>query len=45
MDWETTGRIASLMGAIKIAHKGTQNHAFTREDFSARFRDAFGREI
>ena len=45
MDWETTGRIASLMGAIKIAHKGTQNHAFTREDFSARFRDAFDREI
>jgi len=45
LDWETTGRIASLMGAIKIAHKGTQNHAFSSEDFSARFRDAFGREI
>ena len=25
-DWEETGRIASMMGAIKIAHHGTQNH-------------------
>ena len=29
LDWETTGRIASLLGAIKIAHAGTQNHRFT----------------
>ena len=28
LDWETTGRIASLMGAIKIAVRGTQNHSF-----------------
>ncbi|MEY8241060.1 MAG: carbohydrate kinase family protein, partial [Cycloclasticus sp.] len=27
LDWDITGRIASLMGAIKIAHAGTQNHA------------------
>ncbi len=27
-DWETTGRIASLMGAIKVACHGTQNHRF-----------------
>ncbi|MDQ7073105.1 MAG: carbohydrate kinase family protein [Gammaproteobacteria bacterium] len=25
-DWETTGRIASLLGAIKIEQHGTQNH-------------------
>lgn len=25
-DWEETGRIAAKMGAIKIAHHGTQNH-------------------
>ena len=30
-DWETTGRIASLLGAIKIEARGTQNHRFTRE--------------
>ena len=42
MDWETTGRIASLMGAIKIAHAGTQNHRFTFEEFRERFKREFG---
>jgi adenosine kinase len=42
MDWEITGRIASLMGAIKIEHAGTQNHAFSRSDFDARFKETFG---
>lgn len=45
LDWETTGRIASLLGAIKIAHAGTQNHRFTADEFSDRFRAAFGRAI
>jgi len=45
LDWETTGRIASLMGSIKIAHAGTQHHAFDRDEFGDRFRAAFGREI
>ena len=44
-DWETTGRIASLLGAIKIAHAGTQNHRFTAGEFADRFRAAFGRAI
>jgi adenosine kinase len=44
-DWETTGRIASLLGAIKIAHAGTQNHRFTADEFADRFRAAFGRAI
>lgn len=42
LDWEITGRIASLIGAIKIEHAGTQNHALTRADFDARFRETFG---
>ncbi len=42
MDWETTGRIASLMGSIKIAHHGTQNHRFSMDEFKARFHAAFG---
>lgn len=42
LDWETTGRIASLMGAIKIEHHGTQNHSFERTEFDARFKKAFG---
>jgi adenosine kinase len=45
LDWETTGRIASLMGSIKIAHSGTQHHSFTFAEFTDRFRAAFGREI
>lgn len=42
MDWETTGRIASLMGAIKIERHGTQNHRFTVDEFKERFQEAFG---
>ena len=45
LDWETTGRVASLMGAIKIAHAGTQNHRFERTEFEDRFRAAFGRSL
>jgi adenosine kinase len=45
LDWETTGRIASLMGAIKIAHAGTQHHSFTMDEFRDRFRAAFGRSL
>ena len=41
-DWETTGRIASLMGAIKMEHHGTQHHRLTQTEFRARFRDNFG---
>jgi adenosine kinase len=42
LGWETTGRLASLLGAIKIAHKGAQNHLFTREEIGDRFEQAFG---
>jgi adenosine kinase len=43
MDWPTTGRLASLLGSIKIAQRGAQNHRFTREEISLRFREVFGR--
>lgn len=42
MDWETTGRLASLMGAIKITHQGGQNHAPELAEIEARFATAFG---
>jgi adenosine kinase len=42
LDWEITGRIASLLGSIKIAHHGTQNHSFTMTEFKARFESVFG---
>lgn len=42
MDWATTGRIATLLGSIKIASPGTQNHRFTADEFADRFETAFG---
>ena len=42
-DWATTGRIASLLGAIKIEHNGTQNHSFTMAQFKQRYQDSFER--
>jgi len=44
-DWQTTGRIASLAGAIKIEKHGTQNHSFTPDQFAQRYRDSFGASI
>lgn len=41
-DWETTGRLASLMGALKIAHQGPQNYRLSREQIGERFQSAFG---
>jgi adenosine kinase len=41
-DWETIGRTASLMGAIKIESRGPQNHTFTRAEFDLRYRENFG---
>ena len=41
-EWKTTGRIASLLGAIKIEQHGTQNHDFSMPSFKARFADEFG---
>ena len=37
LDWQTTGQIASLMGAIKVAHAGTQNHHFNLDEFKERY--------
>lgn len=41
MDWETTGRIAALMGAMCIERPGTQNHRFSLEAFRERYRENF----
>jgi adenosine kinase len=42
MDLATTGRIASLMGALKIEHLGPQNQRFDFAEFSEQFRQQFG---
>jgi adenosine kinase len=45
LDWEMTGRIAALMGAIKIEQHGTQNHTFTADEFRDRYQAAFGQPL
>jgi len=42
LDWEVTGRIAGLMGAIKMAHAGTQNHVVTLDDVKAEYVEQYG---
>jgi len=44
-DWPTTGRLASLLGAIKIASRGGQNHQVNRDEIGERYREAFGTAI
>jgi len=45
LDWPVVGRIASLMGALKIAHPGTQNHRFDAAGFAEEFRRQFGHAL
>lgn len=45
LDWETTGRLGALLGAIKIGHRGPQNHVITREGLMAAFKEQFGYSI
>jgi len=41
-DWPSAGKLGSVMGAVKIAHRGAQNHAAARDEIEGRFRKAFG---
>ncbi|GGP25510.1 carbohydrate kinase family protein [Silvimonas amylolytica] len=41
-DWPSTGRLASLLGALKIARRGAQNHDVVLADVKARFEREFG---
>ncbi|HOI51277.1 MAG TPA: PfkB family carbohydrate kinase, partial [Azonexus sp.] len=41
-DWTNTGRLASVMGSIKIAHRGGQNHQPSRAEIARRYSQAFG---
>jgi adenosine kinase len=44
-DWPTTGRLASLVGSIKIASRGGQNHRFTADEVFERYRQTFGTRL
>jgi adenosine kinase len=41
-DWANTGRLGAVLGAIKIASRGAQNHRADRALVEARFQQAFG---
>jgi len=41
-DWPSTGRLGALLGSIKIAHRGAQNHTFSRHEIASSFKAAFG---
>jgi adenosine kinase len=41
-DWLTCGQIASVMGSIKIASRGGQNHSPTRDEIVSVYQQAFG---
>ena len=41
-EWERTGRLASVLGALKIGHRGGQNHAVDRNRVGAAYHREFG---
>jgi adenosine kinase len=44
-DWEHTGRLASLLGSMKIASRGGQNHALGRNAVAAQYHERFGQAL
>jgi adenosine kinase len=42
LDWKTTGQLAGLLGAIKIAHLGTQNHQFDLDEIKRLYQQNYG---
>jgi len=44
-DWKRCGQLASVMGSIKIGHRGGQNHRPAREDIATRLRESFAQAL
>lgn len=44
-EWSRAGRLASLMGAIKIASRGGQNHAPARNEIARYYQQAFDEDL
>jgi adenosine kinase len=42
-DWQRTGGLAAVMGAVKIASRGGQNHAVSRDRIGTIYYEAFGK--
>jgi adenosine kinase len=45
LDWQTTGQLSSLMGSLKIARRGGQNHQFSRNEIDQYYFESFGTRI
>ena len=43
--WETSGRVGSLIGAIKVQQEGTQNHQFSIDEFARQYETHFERAL
>jgi len=44
-EWQRSARLAAVMGSIKIAHRGGQNHRPGREAIAQRLAGAFGEKL
>ena len=44
-DWTRSARLASLMGSIKIAFRGGQNHKPSKGEIERRYLEAFGEKL
>ncbi|HVI78783.1 MAG TPA: PfkB family carbohydrate kinase, partial [Candidatus Acidoferrum sp.] len=45
MDWRTCGQLGALMGSLKIAYRGGQNHVLSRDQIGQRYFEDFGSRI
>ena len=44
-DWERTGGLASVLGALKIASRGAQKHAVSRDGVATLYKATFGTDL
>lgn len=44
-DWDRTGRLASMLGSIKIASRGGQNHVVDRDALAATYHRQYGQHL
>jgi adenosine kinase len=44
-DWEQSGRLANLLGAIKVTSPGPQNHHFTWDNLADLYHKSYGEDL
>ena len=45
LDWQAAGQLGSLMGSLKIAERGGQNHQVSRDEIDQLYFDNFGSRV